>query len=641
MNKIFCPIIIFSLTINIMNPAYAKEINWKQFVWKEYNFKFQLPDYLRVNTDRLTKNTSYYFIASDDVNYTITLYAWKAVNNEKLTAKDVMQMGFNNYTAIYDKKILKESEVSNQFKSPTILGIGNAGRSVYFYITGFVIPNKKSVDYCYMTFAWWDLPNYNNYHEKISREILEKVQTIKTQEELNLPVDINSRDNFGNTSLHTVVLTNDLGSVQEFINKKADVNALNNGLSAPLHLAADKGYFEIAEYLIKNGANVNLMDKWGRTPLHLASNKGFIKIIQALLANKADLNLKDANDRTPLSIIVRKKNLSSEQIESAKILIKNGADINTKIVCNKNNCNYPWEVGRTPLHWAIINGHTQIAKLLISEGANIDLADNKGETPLHFACLFANYEIFKLLDVKKANLNPLDKNGDSPLILLTKTSFPSIGSKNGRKFFINALKGRDNYFQALDSYGNRFKIAYLLLNKGADINTIGSGKMTALHWAAYNGFLETVILLIQKGAKIDVFDKDQMTPLYLAVREGHTELALYLLHKQAKANIQVPHNWQDNESDKRFITPLHWSAKNGMEEVTELLIKGGADLNIRDRDGMTPLYLSAREGHVNIVKMLLEKGADSTIKDNNEYGPMDIAKNEEIKKLLTQYTKKV
>jgi ankyrin repeat protein len=42
--------------------------------------------------------------------------------------------------------------------------------------------------------------------------------------------------------------------------------------------------------------------------------------------------------------------------------------------------------------------------------------------------------------------------------------------------------------------------------------------------------------------------------------------------------------------------------------VTEILIKAGVDMNGRDEDGMTPLHWGARNGHEEVVEKLLEGG---------------------------------
>lgn len=74
------------------------------------------------------------------------------------------------------------------------------------------------------------------------------------------------------------------------------------------------------------------------------------------------------------------------------------------------------------------------------------------------------------------------------------------------------------------------------------------------------------------------------------------------------------------------LVPIHNSASYGHFEVTELLIKYGANVNIADLWKFTPLHEAAAKGKYEIVKMLLKHGADSTKKNRDGATPLDLVR---------------
>lgn len=51
----------------------------------------------------------------------------------------------------------------------------------------------------------------------------------------------------------------------------------------------------------------------------------------------------------------------------------------------------------------------------------------------------------------------------------------------------------------------------------------------------------------------------------------------------------------------------------GQEEVVQILIQNGAQVNIQSQNGFTPLYMSAQENHDQVVKILLANGANQSL----------------------------
>jgi len=62
------------------------------------------------------------------------------------------------------------------------------------------------------------------------------------------------------------------------------------------------------------------------------------------------------------------------------------------------------------------------------------------------------------------------------------------------------------------------------------------------------------------------------------------------------------------------------ASSRGREDIVEMLLEAGADVNTQDDDGSTALMCSAEHGCVNIVKMLLaHPDCDSSLQDNVSY----------------------
>ncbi|KAL4879207.1 ankyrin repeat-containing domain protein [Aspergillus karnatakaensis] len=117
-----------------------------------------------------------------------------------------------------------------------------------------------------------------------------------------------------------------------------------------------------------------------------------------------------------------------------------------------------------------------------------------------------------------------------------------------------------------------------------------------MHIAAFNGFLESVRTLIEYDASTRVVDRYGRDALYLAAGRGHTAVSELLLQQL---------DTRANATDIRGWTPLFWAAGNGHGGAVSLLARYGADVDIRDRNGITPLHWAARKEQLEVVEILL------------------------------------
>ncbi|MCP4161398.1 MAG: hypothetical protein GY760_15095 [Deltaproteobacteria bacterium] len=86
----------------------------------------------------------------------------------------------------------------------------------------------------------------------------------------------------------------------------------------------------------------------------------------------------------------------------------------------------------------------------------------------------------------------------------------------------------------------------------------------------------------------------------------------------------------------RGLPPLHIAVREGYTDITQLLIKNGADVNIADDDDSTPLHKAAANGHLEILKLLIELGANLYVTNKYNYNAADLAKNKTTLKILAK-----
>lgn len=140
-----------------------------------------------------------------------------------------------------------------------------------------------------------------------------------------------------------------------------------------------------------------------------------------------------------------------------------------------------------------------------------------------------------------------------------------------------------------------------------------------LHEAAERHDLDAAAVLLQAGADVDsLLWGYGVPPLAIATRLGDEEMMNLLLAHGANVNAQ----------DTVGNTPLHAAAGSfaSPASTTALLLSAGADPNIRGRHGATPLLYAARAGKAEVVTLLIESGANIDAQEQFWYAsPLDSA----------------
>lgn len=268
--------------------------------------------------------------------------------------------------------------------------------------------------------------------------------------------------------------------------------------------------------------------------------------------------------------------------------------------------------GTTALLAAASNEHTDMAKQLIADGADVNVQDSDGMTALFAASQDNNIELAIALleagaDANKTCIDSNENHDESPLIDSAE---------------------RD-----------QTEMAELLILHGANVNHQNSHGDSALQWAVENNNIDLVKTLLHNKANPNIArPEDNLTPLYLAAQSGFTEIARLLLNAGADPTVRLSdtgetplmvavkynyikitemslarHASNINQLNTEGDSALHLAAEQGAIKTLEILLSHNANPNIaRSDDGATPLYLAAEEGHDDVIKALLAAGADPT-----------------------------
>jgi len=210
------------------------------------------------------------------------------------------------------------------------------------------------------------------------------------------------------------------------------------------------------------------------------------------IQDEGSINYKDKSGKTPLH-----HSASYGQMEIAKYLVSNGADINVKD-----------NIGDTPLQIAAYEGHKDLVVFLVSKGADVNTVNSYGACPIHNAILGNNSDIVKYLVSSGAYVNLRKKFSDAPIHEATKL-------------------------------GKLDLIQFLVSNRG-DINIKGQFDYTPLHYAVENEKLEIVKYLVSQGSNVNDRDTYGNTPLHIAVKSGQLKTIQYL--SSNGANVKVRNN---------------------------------------------------------------------------------------------------
>nr|XP_024214050.1 oxysterol-binding protein-related protein 1-like [Halyomorpha halys] len=181
-----------------------------------------------------------------------------------------------------------------------------------------------------------------------------------------------------------------------------DVNCKGKSKSnlgwTPLHLATYFGHKEVIELLIEAGADINAVNDAGDTALHKASFIGREDLVLLLVEKNADVNIRNGEGRTAkevgvegcdaVKLLAAAERTDLRRKEEALLSAARNGDltaINTIKWERPPNINCTDSMGNTALHCASYRGHKEAAVLLLQNGINSTIRNNRGQTATDLA----------------------------------------------------------------------------------------------------------------------------------------------------------------------------------------------------------------------------------------------------------------
>lgn len=90
-----------------------------------------------------------------------------------------------------------------------------------------------------------------------------------------------------------------------------------------------------------------------------------------------------------------------------------------------------------------------------------------------------------------------------------------------------------------------------------------------------------------------------------------------------------------NELDENGMGLLHWASDRGNDSILEMILsQRGININLKDSENQTALHYCSHNGWKNCIELLLKYGPNKNIQDNDGNTCIDVAFDDEIKKML-------
>jgi ankyrin repeat protein len=445
------------------------------------------------------------------------------------------------------------------------------------------------------------------------------------------PVAANKQLSDNTTALHLAAKNGHVGAVEMLIAGGAYPTPVDTQGRTPLGYAVENMHEECEAVLRNAGASINERDEcfdgryWSKR-LHTATEDGDASTVQKILARNLCPNI-DApksvvTDDTPLFVAVREGHL-----DIARMLIANGASPLKRL---RN--------GRTPLHTAVEDGNHEAVRALLETIAQVDKGllekclqekDQSGYTPLHRSTQQSNFNI--------------------ALELLSFGADQSMDLPDGKTVFDAAKDSLNNATAVVFALWLGLEpicseISSLRPGVEADIRTVRDAIEVTLDSTISESeakqreeLVDTEVEALSNRPSQAQLNREQAIwkEFKAAIDADDPEKITTLLPEFIKHNEELPEPQNEGEeceagTKSALLTKaLHHFARHGTDAaILKLLLEKFPSIDVNARDSQhrrTALHMAVSACNHNFVKILLEHGADPDVKDDSGLNALDVA----------------
>ena len=319
-----------------------------------------------------------------------------------------------------------------------------------------------------------------------------------------------------------------------------------------LTLTALLGSLEILDILLSKGAQLKCVSKYFGTPLQAAAGQGHYEMVLHLLKHAADVNYVGGDD-----VLWKREAFMEKGTALRSAARRNHGSIVRLLLDPTHNLKTSGADYEYAIMDAVYAGHTEIVKLLL-ESCTFPDRLNLRYRILWAACRFGHIQLVQTMLDKGLEVNSLALEyavcyGHGSIVSL-------LLDNSGADRDYSAI--RFHAIRAAASNGHQESLQ-MLLHKGVDVNSPGSGYEDPLFKASKNQQLDTMRLLLNNGADLYANECGDLA-FYHAVEQGHEEVVFIL----AQAGIDV--------DGYPCLPPIVLAMKHGQEKIVKLLLELGA-----------------------------------------------------------------